>query len=81
MKKLLILPVLLLVAGCMQPGFTMPDKSKLVCAPEPGRPAGLGPDGAVTDAENGDYLRALRTAGGDCRSSLQWLKDYLENLK
>lgn len=80
MKKLFLLPLLAL-AGCMQPGFVMPDKSKLICAPEPGRPVGLGPDGTVTDAENGEYLRELRAAGGNCRSNLQWVNDYLSNLK
>ena len=81
MKKLLLALPLLLVAGCMKPGFTMPDRTKLVCAVEPPRPVGLGPDNAVTDEENGKYLRQLREAGANCRSQLKWVQDYLNNLK
>lgn len=91
MKTILCLAAVLALSACGDTGinFTPPPENKLVCKDEPSRPVGLGPEyvdangiirRAVTDAEDGEYKRVLREAGGDCRSNLNWVRRYLEGL-
>jgi len=49
---------------------------RLVCPDEPGRPAGDPETGAVSDEENGEYLRRLRGAYLGCKEDIDWLRDY-----
>lgn len=70
--------------------FVKPAPDKLVCAPDPDRPVGSGPQyvdpngvtrNQITDDDNGTYLRELRDTGQDCRSKVDWLRDFFANLK
>lgn len=54
---------------------------RLTCPDEPDRPAGLGPDGAVTDEENSTYLRGLRGAWVGCKEDVQWIADFVKERK
>lgn len=90
-RTVLALAALSLLSACGGGGinFTPPPESKLVCTEEPGRPVGLGPEyvdangvtrRAVTDAEDAAYKIAMREAGGDCRTKLNWIRRYLDGL-
>lgn len=66
-----------------------PPKDKLTEVPVPGRPAGKGAEyvdhngvtrRAVTDEENADYLKALRSAVVTCNSKLNWLNIWFKTL-
>ncbi len=90
MRKLALIAALLALPGCATTlAYTRPPDDKLVCAGEPGRPAGLGPQytdangvvrRAVTDDENGVYLSNLRVAGQDCREDVSWMRDWFDKL-
>ncbi len=90
MRKLLIAAAALSLTACGPDyAYTRPESAKRVCAPEPDRPVGLGAeytaaDGtvrrAVTDDENGTYLRDLRGAGQDCREKLNYVNDWFDVL-
>lgn len=66
----------LLVAGCAHTPVVPPDK--LSCADEPAAPKGAGPQGEVTDEQNGTYLRSLRGAWFDCRSKVDWMRTWVK---
>lgn len=83
MKGLLAACAILALSACASNPrlrYPVPPADKLVCAHEPGRPAGQGPGGAVTDAENGTYLRDLRGAGQSCRDDVDWLRAWFARL-
>jgi len=81
MRKIVItLAACALVAGCKTFDVPRPPADKLTCQEEPGRPAGLGPNGEVTDEENGTYLRDLRATGQDCRDDVNWLRRWFDEL-
>lgn len=78
MKKLLLVPLLIAVAGCgAKPHieFPKPPADKLVCLDEPGIP-----DDPITDEKNATYLKALRAAGGSCRADVDWLRVWFKAL-
>ncbi len=89
-KTWLIALACLAVAACDHPvSVPRPPDDKLVCAGEPGRPVGSGPvytdsNGverhAVTDEENGTYLRDLRVAGQSCRDDVKWIREWFRGL-
>lgn len=80
MKTLLAFALAATVAGCKTFDVPRPPDDKLNCESEPGRPAGLGPNGEVTDEENGTYLRELRATGQSCRDDVNWLRRWFEEL-
>lgn len=91
MRKLALIAALALaLPGCATTlAYTRPPGDKLVCADEPGRPAGQGAEYTdaqgnvrreVTDDENGAYLRDLRATGQDCRDDVNWLRDWFDKL-
>lgn len=92
MRRLLILlPVAALLASCgdTRPRFAAPPAEKLECGLEPGRPVGSGPaytdaEGvsrrAVTDAEAGAYMKALRAWGFGCWSDVAWMRSWVATL-
>lgn len=77
-RLLLALPLSLISIACQEHPAKIPPADKLVCDAEPGRPAGQGPDGAVTDAEVAGYMGDLRSAGQSCRSDVDWLRDFFK---
>lgn len=89
-RSLLACAAALLVAGCATTTqFARPPEDKLVCADEPGRPVGKGDPytdsrgverRAVTDEENGQYLKGLRGAGQSCRDDVNWLRAWFTSL-
>ena len=82
MKRLLALPLLLAVAGCATTTqFARPPADKLECPDEPFAPEGAGPNGRVTDEQNGEYLKALRKSWQGCRADVDWLRDWFKALK
>lgn len=76
-----VLVLALLLAGCATVEFPRPPADKLICDAEPDRPVGLGPGGAVTDEENGEYLRKLRGTGQSCRDDVDWLRVWFSRLR
>ena len=82
MKRVLIVVALAAaVAGCKTFEVPRPPADKLVCDSEPDRPAGLGPNGEVTDEENGTYLRDLRASGQSCRDDVNWMKSWFDEMR
>lgn len=65
----------LAVAGCAHTAGLPPD-DMLRCRDEPEAPSGV-----VTDEQNGTYLRSLRGAWLDCRSKLNWIRDWSESMR
>jgi hypothetical protein len=51
----------------------------LHCAPEPDVP-GDPVTGVVTDEQDAQYKRDLRGAGQDCRSKVDYLRDWFSKL-
>lgn len=90
MKALLTIPLFLALTACPKPlEIVRPAPDKLVCAAEPGRPAGAGEhytdaEGKarrrVTDEEAAGYMVDLRKTGQDCRDKVQWLRDWFKAL-
>lgn len=89
MKVILLTAAVTILSGCTTTRFARPPEDKLTCAEEPGRPAGKGPaytdaNGierrAVTDEENGEYLRDLRASGASCRQDVNWLRSWFDSL-
>lgn len=75
MKRLILIPALLLVAGCAHVEFPEPPADKLVCPDEPDVPAE-----PVTDEANGEYLKDMRGAWAGCRSDVDWLRAWFREL-
>lgn len=80
--RLILLPLLLAVAGCgdARVEFPKPPADKLVCGKEPAVPEGKGPGGAITDEQNGEYLKALRNWGVGCWGDVEWLAVWFADL-
>lgn len=80
MKKLILLPLVLLVlsgASCQKHiEFARPPADKLTCPNEP-----FAPEGEITDEKNADYLKALRAAWHGCFSDVAWMRDWFDKLK
>lgn len=72
-RYLLLLPLLLAVAACKTTGSTEIESARLECKDEPAIP-----EGEITDAKNGAYLRGMRAAWADCRGKLHWVRDYVK---
>ena len=79
MNRYLMTPLLLALAGCATTGdgSGIP-ANRLVCPDEPDKPVGEGPNGEVTDEQNGTYLRGLRGAYLGCREDVDWIRDYVD---
>jgi predicted small secreted protein len=79
MRKIaVILAAALAVAACQTTGIARPDASKLRCADEPAVPGDA--LGVVTDEQGARYMKDLRGAGQDCRSAVEWLRDWFAAL-
>lgn len=84
MKKVLlaaILPLALMGNGgsCGRMHVAKPSDVYLHCAPEPDVP-GDPVTGVVTDEQDAQYKRDLRGAGQDCRSKVDYLRDWFSKL-
>lgn len=86
-KLVLALCAVSLLAGCGNLEIVKPPPEKMVCDPEPDAPGVIVVDPTtgiesrvVSDEENGEYLKGLRSAGGDCRSKLEWIDDFFSKL-
>lgn len=77
---LLISGLALTLAACGNEHIAKPSDSYLACSPEPDVPAGDPVTGEITDEDNAHYLGALRDAGQDCRSKLQYVHDWVHKL-
>jgi hypothetical protein len=55
---------------------TKPPAARLTCKAEP-----LSPGASATDRQAGDYVTALVEAGRDCRSQLNWVRDFYSGLE
>lgn len=66
------------LTGCGGVKTIPPPANKLVCADDPAVPE-LAADEAVKAKQKADYLTALWAAGADCRSQLEWNRDYWAN--
>lgn len=80
MRKLaLIALAAMALAGCQTTqAIARPDESKLRCAEEPDVPGDA--LGIVNDEQDARYKKDLRAAGQDCRSVVQWLRDWFAAL-
>lgn len=81
MRKMWILAALA-VAGCDRPPLEIarPPADKLVCPDEPAAPAARGPNGRVTDADAGAYMKDLRASWQGCRQDVDWLRVWFGKL-
>lgn len=80
MKKLvLIAGAALALAACGHTGVAKPSDVYLRCAAEPELP-GDPVTGVVTDEQDAAYKRDLRGAGQDCRSKVDYLRDWFSKL-
>lgn len=88
--RALILPALIALAGCGEPRLRVltPPAELAHCAEEPVSPslaaidwtsvATAQPIQRARDAAMLAYVLALRTAGGDCRSRVEGLADWID---
>jgi hypothetical protein len=67
--------------SCSNTRIASPSDTYLACLAEPDVPDGDPVTGDVSDEQNADYLTALRGAGQDCRSKVQYLHDWFAKLK
>lgn len=94
MRKLLLFAcVSLALSGCGDKASAVsiptPPPDKLAHGPIPGRPIGSGPPyvdsngvtrNAITDEDNGAYLRQLRNLAATCHGKLDWLDSWFKTL-
>ena len=79
MKTFVILAAALALAACGQTHIAKPSDVYLHCADEPDVP-GDPTTGVVTDEQDAQYKRDLRGAGQDCRSKVDYLRDWFSKL-
>lgn len=80
MKKLLLIATAsLALAACGHTGIARPSDVYLHCAPEPDVP-GDPATGVVTDEQDARYKGDLRGAGQDCRSKVDYIRDWFSKL-
>lgn len=70
---LLLTLLIVMTAGCKSQGGMEIASARLVCRDEPAIPAD-----PVTDEDNGRYLRSMRGAWADCKSKLDWVRDFVK---
>lgn len=75
---LALLPILT-AASCGQTHIAKPSDVYLHCAGEPDIP-GDPVTGVVTDEQDAQYKRDLRGAGQDCRSKVDYLRDWFSKV-
>ena len=74
MKRLAILLLPLVLAGCATTGGVIVPDEVLQCAPAPRSPAD---DPNATQADAGDWAIEVALAGADCRSKLGRVRELL----
>lgn len=61
-------------------GIAKPSDTYLRCADEPAVPDGAGPTGEITDDQDTSYKMGLRGAWQDCRSKVDYLREWFDKL-
>jgi hypothetical protein len=78
---LMLAPAMLVLAACERhAGIAKPSDNYLTCADEPAIPEGEGPAGEITDEQDGRYKQNLRGAWYDCRTTVDYLRDWFSKL-
>jgi hypothetical protein len=78
-KRLLIGAAALALAACGETHIAKPSDVYLHCAAEPDVP-GDPLTGVVTDEQDAAYKSDLRGSGQDCRSKVDYLRDWFSKL-
>ncbi len=87
----MVLPLAAILTACLSPNrLPVPPEDRLVCLPEPARPAGLGEPyldasgaerRAVTDAEDAQYKADLRASWFSCWDNIGYLRRWFAEFR